>query len=249
MLVGSAAYGSSDDLSDIDLICYYETVPSPAAFDDALREAGANLIGVINAPGPEGFANRYSIQGIELQTGGTTVASIEERLRCIAAGDVDWVTAKVAMGLADGVPLHGDEVLQEWKRRAAYPDSLRRREVETNIPIFAIWRADTQLAARDAELFRRQMLLDGAFRVAAVLSAVNRVYFSTFQFKRAGEHFEPMAIKPDRVSERLDVVANAPPALAAEELRSLVEETREIVRREMPEVDVDAPWQPLRDGR
>jgi hypothetical protein len=153
------------------------------------------------------------------------------------------------MGILEGVALHGKDVVDRWKERAAYPESLRRREVEDNIRVFAIWRADAQLAARDAELFRRQMLLDGAFRVAAVLSAVNRIYFSTFQFKRAGQHFAQLALKPERLSERLDTVANAAPHVAAEELRSLVEETKEIVRREMPDVDVDAPWQPLRGGR
>jgi hypothetical protein len=224
-------------------------VPAPSSFDRALDELGAKTTGVINPPGRDGFANRYTIEGIELQTGGTPVASIDDRLNRIAEGDVDWVTAKVAMGLVDGVALHGEELVGKWKRRAAYPDALRRREVEANIRIFPVWRADAQLAARDAELFRRQMLVEGAFRVAAVLSALNRAYFSTFQFKRAREHFAPMALKPERVSERLDTVANAPPSVAAEELRQLVEETRDIVRAEMPEVDVDAPWQPLRDGR
>jgi hypothetical protein len=224
-------------------------VPAPEWFDAVLHEAGATVTGVINPPGPDGFDTRYSVEGIELQTGGTTVASIEERLSRIAEGDVDWASAKVAMGLMDGVALHGEHLIQVWKRRVAYPESLRKHEVEANIGIFAIWRADTQLAARDAELFRRQMLLDGGFRVAAVLSAINCVYFSTFQFKRAGEHFAQMAIKPERISERLDIVANAPPALAAEELRRLVEETKDIVRQEMPEIDVDAVWQPPRDGR
>lgn len=247
--MGSVAHGSSDELSDIDLICYYDDVPPVAGFDEVIAEAGGSLKGPINPPGPEGFANRYSIEDIELQSGGTAVASIEDRLDRIAAGDIDWVTAKVAMGILEGVALHGEHIARAWKQRAAYPDSLRRREVEDNIRIFAIWRADEQLAARDAELFRRQMLVEGAFRVAAVLSAVNRVYFSTFQFKRAGQHFAQMAQKPQRLSERLDIVANADPHVAAEELRVLVQETKEIVRREMPDVDVDAPWQPLRDGR
>jgi hypothetical protein len=214
-----------------------------------VRETGASVTGVIRPPGPDGFTSRYSIEGIELQTGGTPVASIEERLERIAEGEVDWVTAKVAMGFAEGVTLHGHDLIQRWKTRAAYSDALRRREVEENIRIFSIWRADAQLVARDAELFRRQMLLDGAFRVAAVRSAINRLYFSTFQFKRAAEHFVRMAIKPKNVSQRLDIVANAPPAVAAEELRRLVEETRDIVRKEMPEIDADAPWQPPQDGR
>jgi len=244
LLAGSVALGISDEHSDIDLLNFYETLPDQAQFDAALREAGAELKGQISPPGPDGFVGRYEVEGIELQTGGELVAFIERRLDRIAAGDVDWIVAKAAIGLQEGMSLYGDDLIAKWKRRAAYPESLRRREVQRNLGFFPIWKIDDHLAARDAELFRRQMLLDGAYRVVSVLSALNRVYFSTFQFKRTGAHFEQMALKPERVSERLDRVANAEPSAAAEELRRLVEETRAIVKREMPDLEVDVPWQP-----
>ena len=82
------------------------------------------------------------------------------------------------MGLLEGLPLRGEPLLREWQSRAAYPEALRRREVEANLRFFPVWDLDEHLAARDAELFRRQMLLDGAFRVLAVLSAINRLYFT-----------------------------------------------------------------------
>jgi len=219
-------------------------LPDQAAFDAALSEVGAQLKGQISPPGPEGFVARYDIEGIELQTGGEVIAFIERRLDRISAGNVDWVDAKAAMGLQEGIGLYGEELIAKWKERAAYPDSLRRREVEKNLGFFPIWRIDDHLAAREAELFRRQMLVEGAFRVIALLAAINRIYFSTFQFKRAGAFFEQLAIKPERLTERIDVVANADPSTAADELRRLVDETRSIVKAEMPDMDVDAPWQP-----
>jgi len=244
LLAGSAALGISDEHSDIDLLNFYEVLPDHAAFDAALSEVGAQVKGQISPPGPEGFVARYDIDGVELQTGGELIAFIERRLERIYAGNVDWVDAKAAMGLQEGIAIYGDDLIARWKERAAYPESLRRREVERNLGIFPIWRIDDHLAARDAELFRRQMLVEGAFRVVAVLAAINRMYFSTFQFKRAGAFFEQLAIKPERLAERIDVVANADPSTAADELRRLVDETRSIVKAEMPDMDVDAPWQP-----
>jgi hypothetical protein len=244
LLAGSAAQGTSDEHSDIDLLNYYDLLPDPAMFDRLMVEVGAEPRGQISPPSPEGFLGRYQLEGVEVQTGAELVEHIERRLACIATGDVNWVTAKVAMGLLEGMPFHGEALARSWKARAAYPDSLRRREVEANLGVFPIWKIDDHLAARDAELFRRQMLLDGAFRVVAVLSAVNRLYFTTFQFKRAGAHMAQMAVKPHQLSERLDRVANAAPSEAAEELRMLVEEVRAIVRAEMPEVEVDVAWQP-----
>lgn len=247
LLTGSVAAGTADEHSDIDLLNYYADLPDRELFDGVLRDLGGERFGEITEPREEGFAGRYRFDGIEVQTGANLIAALENRLERVAAGDVDWIMAKVAMGLLEGIPLYGDEVIRGWQARARYPESLRLREVEANVGWFPIWDLDEHLAARDAELFRRQMLLDGAFRVVAVLSAVNRLYFTTFQFKRAGAHFDAMNVKPDRLTERLDRVANAAPSEAAAELKQLVEETRAIVRAEMPDLDPDSPWQPLRD--
>jgi predicted nucleotidyltransferase len=248
LLAGSVAQGTADEHSDIDLLNYYTELPDQQTFDEALREAGGERIGDLGDPRPEGFAVRYRFDGIEVQTGGQLISDLDRRIGRIEAGDVDWITAKVAMGLLEGIPLHGDELIREWQSRSRYPEALRRREVEANLGWFPIWALDQHLAARDAELFRRQMLLEGAFKVVAVLSAVNRLYFTTFQFKRAGAHIDQMKVKPDRLAERLDRVANAPPSEAADELRQLVEEAKAIARRELQDVDVDAPWQPLKNA-
>lgn len=244
LLAGSVAVGVADEHSDIDLLHYYIELPDREEFDGVLRDLGGDRIGDISEPRREGFAGRYRFHGIEVQTGGNLIAALEERLERIAAGDVDWITTKVAMGLLEGIPLYGDDLIREWKSRARYPESLRRREVEANLGWFPIWAIDGHLAERDAELFRRQMLLDGAFRVVAILSAVNRLYFTTFQFKRASAHFDGMKVKPANLAARIDKVANAAPSAAAEELRQLVEETKAIVKSEMPEVEPDRPWRP-----
>ncbi len=246
LLAGSVARGISDEHSDIDLLNVYDDLPDRDTFDSVLKEAGGEIIGDIGAPTPEAFVGRYRIEGIEVQTGGEVISALEKRLANIEAGDVDWITAKVAMGTLEGTALFGPELVSEWQRRAAYPESLRRREVEANLGWFPIWAIDAHLASRDAELFRRQMLLEGAFKVVAVLSAVNRLYFTTFQFKRAGSHFEEMKVKPERLAERLDRVADGPPSTAADQLRKLVEETKAIVKRELPDVDTERPWQPVK---
>jgi hypothetical protein len=242
LLAGSAAQGTCDEHSDIDLLNYYRELPDQARFDAAMRELGAAPLGALAPADADGFTAFYLMDGVQVQTGAELVASLERRLDRIAAGDVDWITAKVATGLLEGMALQGDELIRDWRERARYPEPLRRRQVEAHLGFFAIWALDQHLAARDAELFRRQMLLDGAFRVVAVLSAINRLYFTSFQFKRSREHAARMARRPDRLEERLDRVADAAPSDAADELRTLVEETKAIVRAELPDVDVEVPW-------
>jgi predicted nucleotidyltransferase len=248
LLAGSVAQGIADEHSDIDLLNYFDELPDLELFDKVLREAGGERLGDLGDPRPEAFGVRYRCDGIEVQTGGQLISELEKRLRRIESGDVDWITAKVAMGLLEGTALYGEELIVKWKARAAYPEALRQREVEANLGWFPIWAIDEHLAARDAELFRRQMLLEGAFRLLAVLSAVNRIYFTTFQVKRVRAHIDRMKVKPARLAERLDSVANAPPSEAAESLRTLVDDTKAIVRAELPGADVDAGWRPTPAG-
>jgi hypothetical protein len=244
MLAGSAAVGTCDEHSDIDLLNYYDALPAPATFTELMRSLGAEPMGEIGEPTAEGFGRSFRVAGVVVQTGGETIAATEKRLERIAAADVDWITAKMAMGLLEGMPLRGERLVSDWQVRAAYPDELRRRAVEANLGLFPIWVLDEHLAARDAELFRRQMLLDGAFRVLAILSAINRLYFCDFQFKRARAHVARMAVKPQHLAESLDLIAGSPPSDAAAELGKLVHETKTIVRAEMPDVDVERPWSP-----
>ncbi len=246
LLTGSVAVGTADEHSDVDLLNYYDALPTPDEFTVWIEQAGGELMRNLGPPDADGFVAGYFIDGVQVQTGAQTTASIDRELKRIEAGDVDWTRAKLATGLLEGSPLQGAEIIEGWRRRATYPESLRRREVEANLGIFPIWAVDEQLAARDAELFRRQMLIEGAFRLLAVLSALNRLYFTTFQFKRAGAHIDHMKLKPDRLADRLDVVANGPPSVAAEELRTLSVETRAIVEAEMPDVDSGLSWQPPR---
>lgn len=238
LLAGSVALGIADEHSDVDLLNYYDRPPDVELFDSVVEDAGGKKFGEI----------RYRFDGIEVQTGGQAISELESRLERIEKGEVDWATAKVATGLLEGVALYGDELILRWKARASYPEALRRREVEANLGWFPIWQIDAHLGARDAELFRRQMLLDGAFKVVTVLSAVNRLYFTTFQFKRAGAHIERMKMKPDRLAERLDRVANATPSEAADELRMLVDETKQIVKTAMPDIEADVAWRPELKG-
>jgi hypothetical protein len=244
MLTGSTAVGTCDQYSDIDLLNYYEELPTPAAFTELMRGLAAEPLGEIGGSTPEGFGSSFRLEGVEVQTGGQLIAATERRLERISAGDVDWITAKVATGLLEGLSLRGEALIRDWQVRAAYPEALRRREVEANLGLFPVWDLDDHLAARDAELFRRQMLLDGAFRLLAVLSAINRLYFTTFQFKRARAHIEQMTIRPEQLAQKLDLIANAPPSDAAEELRKLHDETKTIVRAEMPDLDLRRRWRP-----
>jgi hypothetical protein len=72
-----------------------------------------------------------------------------------------------------------------------------------------------------------------------VLAGLNRLYFSTFQFKRMHAFVGRMTQAPPDLAGRIDRLFTQPERAAAE-LESLVGETVELVRRELPDIDVTA---------
>jgi hypothetical protein len=51
-MAGSAAQGTSDEHSDIDLVNYYDSLPDRAHFDGMLRALGAERVGDISRQVP-----------------------------------------------------------------------------------------------------------------------------------------------------------------------------------------------------
>jgi hypothetical protein len=89
------------------------------------------------------------------------------------------------------------------------------------------------MAHRDAHLWELQSLLDGAFHVIGALSAANRRYFSSFQFKRMREHVSGLQAAPPRLAERLESLFELERPAAARELGLLAAETVEVVERRL----------------
>ena len=53
-----------------------------------------------------------------------------------------------------------------------------------------------------------------------------------------------MAVKPEQLAERLELIAYTPQSAAANELRKLVQETKAIVQADMPDLKLDLRWPP-----
>jgi hypothetical protein len=109
-----------------------------------------------------------------------------------------------------------------------------------HLRIFPCWSVWERIASRDARLWEVQSLLDGAFHVVGALSAANRRYFTSFQFKWMRQHLASLEAAPPHLAERLESLFSLDRASAAQELRLLVVETVEVVERELPRVDTMA---------
>lgn len=252
LLAGSGARGDADFFSDVDLLLYVDELP-PDDRLERLREAmgGENVVPI--APP---HLVQFDVGGVAVQVGYTTVAELEEELEglLVRLENVHGPSQKLLSGLAEGLPLHGEELLARWRERvSAYPDALRRSGIEQHWRFFPLWWYGEAMAARDTELWRLDMLLEAAFNVLAVLAALNRVYFARFELKRLRALEAKLELAPPNLADRLERLFRLAPAEAADELGRLVVETRDLVARELPDLELPLrrapgtraqPWRP-----
>ena len=104
--------------------------------------------------------------------------------------------------------------------------------------IFPVWYVQDALDARDATLWHFQIRIETAYALLGILAGLNRLYFTTFQFKKMRRFVDQMRIKPERFAERVEALFRQTPAEAAASLEVLVREVLALVEREMPEVDI-----------
>jgi hypothetical protein len=237
LLTGSVGDGSADEYSDLDLIVYYDRLPDPNQV-----EAWRVALGVLE-PAPildSGWSDTFMLGDVECQAGGMLVAAVDGYLSDLLAGREaeSAVHQKIAQGILDGLAVRDDGLIAAWcARLAEFPDALAEAMAAYHLGLFPYWSAWEHIAHRDARLWEVQSLLDGAFHIVGALSAANRRYFTSFQFKRMRQHLARLDAAPANLAERLESLFELDRPGAAHELRLLVAETVEVVQRRLPSVD------------
>ena len=148
--------------------------------------------------------------------------------------------------MLDCIPVYGEELISQWKKQIAdYPDELARAMVVQHLDFFPIWGRRKLLANRDTTLFQHQIRLEAGQNIIGVLSGLNRLYYSSFQFKRMKQFIEQMNIAPENLYVRLESIYHQEPLAVASQLKELVTETIELVELHMPEIDTSKVRQQL----
>ena len=253
LLAGSGARGDADFFSDVDLLLYVDELPPDDRLDH-LREAvgGTNPVWIA-AP----RLVQFDVGGVAVQVGYTAVARVNEELDAALVRLEEVIgspTQKMLGGLIEGLPLYGEDVIAVWRERvAAYPEVLRVASIEHHWRFFPLWYYGEAMSRRDGELWRLDMLLEGAFNLLGVLTALNRVYYARFELKRLRKLVDKLALAPPQLADRLESLFRLPAEEAADELGRLVVETRELVLRELPDLELPLrrppgehirPWTP-----
>jgi predicted nucleotidyltransferase len=247
LLAGSAARDNADSFSDLDLIFYVDQVPTNEALADIRTAVGG--VNPLRRHEPTEYANgeEFQLEGVRTEVLFTTVERVERQLDQLLdqLEEINSPRQKFLSGIAEAMPLHGEELISGWQARLRdYPEPFRRAMIERHWDFFPLWYYGEAMAARDSELWRLDVLLEGAFNLLDVLAGLNRIYFARFELKRTHDLVAKMTVAPPALADRIEALLKLPPAEAAAEFGTLIEETRQLVRQELPELDLPLPFPP-----
>jgi hypothetical protein len=243
MVTGSVAQGLCDEFSDCEVCLYYDELPSEEELQLARQQnQGSESLGILGDRQEGAFGESYLVNGVECQFAHATRTQWEKEISTILEEfDVQTPLVKAMSGTLVAIPLYGETLIQQWKARIAnYPDGLAQTMVEHYLKFFPIWGMQEKLARRDTTLWYYQILVESAQNLLGVLSGLNRLYYSTVQFKRMSRFIEQMKIAPENLASRLEGLFHNEAHVAVNQLEALVRETVELVGFHMPEVDTSS---------
>lgn len=140
LLTGSVAEGESDEHSDIDLITYFNELPSADQIQAIRRQVGTTDVQELGRD-EEAFGEDYYLNGVQCQVVYTTIRGWEQEMNSVLEQfDTSPPLQKAIEGLLRGIPLYGAEVIEQWQFRArSYPKGLAKAMVQSNLKFFPIW--------------------------------------------------------------------------------------------------------------
>ena len=242
-LTGSAATGTADESSDIDLIILHTALPALPELNTIRAQVnGSERLYSSSAQDKMRFKEGCFVDGIRCDLSHLTLAALEDDLALVLdAHSTDANAQSRVGGLQRSLPLFGDSIIRQIQAKAAqYPAELRRKMVETNLSFQPFWALTEMGAGRGDLLFLYQNLVDAEKAILGILCGLNSVYLPG-DFKRVGLLAAQLRVAPENLAARLTAVFQLTPRDAAEEIGRLIRETFTLVEQQMPEVSTAWP--------
>lgn len=241
MVTGSVAKGVADYYSDIDMTYYYQDVLPDEEVLHQIREAhgGSDRKWTLGNREDGSFAEAFHLYGIEIQIGHTTITSWEKSIAEVLDNHtVDTPLHKAMEGTLNSIALFGKPLMDQWKAQIGnFPDGLAQAMVKHNLQFFPVWGLESHFRTRDATVWYFQTMVESAQKIIGILAGLNRLYFTTFQFKRMARFFDQMALKPDHIYQRMEGLFVSDRSTAVAALEALVAETIALIETHMPQID------------
>ena len=207
VVTGSVSRGVADDVSDVEMLLVTEDRLDLETCFALAADAGLERLG------------SWGPQGTETSRVSGTFEGIPFELIWWSRDDADAAIdaeSPAADAIANGVSLRTCGLLEAWHvRLGTYPEELAAARIEEAALTWGGFAATGLLTiARPGErLALVERMVDDAVRVLRIVYAINRTWQPTT--KRVAQRAEGLAVKPDRLAERIEEALTEPDPLRA----------------------------------
>jgi hypothetical protein len=233
---GSVAQGIADEVSDGDVLVYWERVDADWLVTP--RAPGERFTWQEVVPGEVWLEQVNLPGGPKIDIASCSLSWTREIVATALAGD-DAEAVDMLRGIAEAIPLHHAEAYEERIRSlvATYPDELAVATIQRYLRFSPLWVIE-DMGLRRGDLFTfYEWLLKTVRELVGVLAGLNRVFVAPEKLKRVGAVATRFEIAPVELAERLEALFTMPREAVPAALGSLVEETLALVERHESAVD------------
>jgi predicted nucleotidyltransferase len=212
VLTGSVSRGAADEVSDIEmLIVTAEQLDLETCFEHAGR-IGLESLDTWGAQGTPASRVFGYLEGVPIEL----IWWPREFAEAAVARLVEGEESSSADAIVNGVPLRTVGLLARWQEDLAdYPEAIAAARIESAALTWGGYAPEGLFTvARPGErLSCVERLLDDALRVLKIVYALNRAWEPTT--KRVAARVDELALKPDRLAERIEEALTEPDLLRA----------------------------------
>ncbi|WP_420632205.1 nucleotidyltransferase domain-containing protein [Candidatus Leptofilum sp.] len=244
LVTGSVAKGLADDNSDIDIIVYYDTLPSEETFEAYRQAALDSGGGFYGGNAQDGFALFQYIGGIRHDFAHGRVSETENMVgQFLAEPSLEENNLFIALdGILTGLPLKGAEITDSWKTKLAnYPPELSDLLVKKHLRFRPHWVLQKMGVDRNEVIFLQEELLNAVQNIFGVLCGLNQMYHPG-KIKGLNYTVAQMQLAPSNVANRLPALFEVDMQTAVSNLKTLIEETVKLVEIHLPHIDTAPTW-------
>src|SRR4051794_11424519 len=239
VLTGSVSRGVADDVSDIEmLVVTAEQLPLADCFEHA-RNAGLMEIDPWGARGTVASRVFGYFDGVPIELVWWSREHAQASVAALVAGE----PSSAADALVHGISLRSVGLLDAWQEQLhVYPKDLAAARIEEAALTWGGYApAGILTIARPGErLALVERLLDDTLRVLRIVYALNGVWEPTT--KRLALRVEPLAVKPERLAQRIDEALTEPDSRKALLVMSNLQADALALAPSGPHVDRARSW-------
>lgn len=239
MVAGSVGRGTADRYSDLEVDIYYSEPPTVEERIAGVQGCSATV--ELLDEDPDEWEEQMLIDGFHASTSTFLISTMERYLREVVDECQIAPEAQCRLySLQHAVPLHGHELVNEWRAKAAqYPDGLVHAMLREHLPFDGFWYAEDMLAAHDDLIALHDIFVRVERHILGALLGLNRQYMPTpGGMKWMDEMIASMQIKPPDLSVRMKRAFHAEPADGVRELKQLINEVLDLVAQHAPAFDL-----------